>query len=278
MSRALRHLGSLAAVLAAIVVVAGPANAAHSWNGYHWSRTANPFTVQFGDNLSSNWDPFLTQGTVDWSVISGACNNPLNPVRAAVVAGGGNSRTCRPKAGKVQVCNYTYGNTGWLGIASIWISGTHITQGTVKVNDTYFNTPQYNTSAWRSAVMDQEMGHTLGLAHQDENFNNADLLDACGRGSCMDYSADPSNNTTPNQHDYDQLVTTYSHLDAAGSPALGLDGGPAANLPGPAEEGVDMEDQSSWGQAVRFSAGRPIVFERDLGAGKKVITFVIWAE
>ena len=27
----------------------------------------------------------------------------------------------------------------------------------------------------------------------------------------MDYSADPSNNTAPNQHDYDQLQTIYAH-------------------------------------------------------------------
>lgn len=30
-------------------------------------------------------------------------------------------------------------NNGWLGIASISVNGSHITQGTVKLNDTYFN-------------------------------------------------------------------------------------------------------------------------------------------
>ena len=53
------------------------------------------------------------------------------------------------------------------------------------------------------------------FTHQDENFNNADLLNGCGPGSCMDYSKDPRNNTTPNQHDHDKLVTIYSHLDGA---------------------------------------------------------------
>src|SRR5438094_52420 len=37
------------------------ANANHSWGGYHWARTANPFTLTLGDNLSSTWDPYLTQ-------------------------------------------------------------------------------------------------------------------------------------------------------------------------------------------------------------------------
>src|SRR6266540_5939095 len=150
MSRVLRCLGSLASVLGMICLAAGAANATHAWNGYHWSRPANPFTVTFAENLTSNWSPYVAQGTVDWSLTSGACNNPSNPVRAVVGAGGGSPKGCRPATGQVKVCNSTYGNTGWLGIATIWISGNHITKGSVKVNDTYFNGPPYNTSAWRS--------------------------------------------------------------------------------------------------------------------------------
>jgi predicted Zn-dependent protease len=60
------------------------------------------------------------------------------------------------------------------------VSGSHIVQGTTKVNDTYFNTATYNTRAWRQLVMCQEVGHTFGLDHQDETFNNPNL------GSCMD--------------------------------------------------------------------------------------------
>ena len=271
MSRVLRFSAFLSAILGSILVVAGTASANHAWNGYHWSRPSNPFTVTFANNLTSNWSPYLTQSAADWSLTSGACNNPANPVRCTVVSGGGSPKACRPATGQVKVCNALYGNNGWLGLATIYVSGNHITKGSVKVNDTYYNTPTYDTPAWRQAVMSQEVGHTFGLAHQDENFNNPDLLDACGRGSCMDYSADPSNNTTPNQHDYDQLVTIYSaHVD--GAAALAAD--PAA----PEEDGVDLDDPSAWGQGVRFANGRPILFERDLGNGNKVFTFVIWAE
>ena len=135
------------------------------------------------------------------------------------------------------------------------------------MNDTYFNTAQYNTPAWRSFVMDQETGHTLGLDHQDVDFNNADLLDACGRGSCMDYSGDPANNTTPNQHDYDELVIIYSHSDGA-----------AAIASNPSSDNLDLESPNGWGQATRFANGRGISYERDLGGGNKVITHVIWAQ
>jgi len=267
MSVALKRFVAAAAFLGLSFVAGGTAHATHSWGGYHWARSANPFTIAYGNNLSANWSSYLTTAASDWSITSGPCNNALNPVRATVVAGGSNSRNCRPADGHVEVCNATYGNTGWLGIASIWVNGLHIVKGSVKVNDTYFNTGTYNTPAWRSFVMDQETGHILGLDHQDTDFNNADLLDACGRGSCMDYSADPSNNTTPNQHDYDEMVTIYTHLDAA---AL------AASIP--SNDAADAESPSAWGQAVRFANGHPIVFERDLGAGAKMVTFVIWAQ
>ena len=52
----------------------------------------------------------------------------------------------------------------------------------------------------------QEVGHTLGLDHEDENFNNANL------GTCMGYTKSPSTNQHPNKHDYDQLLSIYSHL------------------------------------------------------------------
>ena len=272
MSRVLKCIGSLSAVLGMFLIV-GTASANHAWNGYHWSRPANPFTVTLANNLALDWPSYLTQAAADWSLTSGACNNSQNPVRCSVVSGGGSPKACRPATGQVKVCNSTYGNTGWLGLATIYINGNHITKGSVKVNDTYFCCSPYNTTAWKQAVMCQEVGHTFGLAHQDENFNNPDLLDPCGRGSCMDYSGDPSNNTTPNQHDYDQLVTIYSaHADAAVALAM--------ETPAPADgaDMADMDDPSAWGQAVRFANGRPIVFERDLGDGNKVFTFVVWVQ
>ena len=267
MSRGLKLL-PLAAGALAMLLTAGTAGATHSWGGYHWARSANPFTVTFSNNLTSNWTPYLTTAASDWSVTSGPCNNAQNPVRTTVVSGNSNPRRCRPTSGQVEVCNASYGNNGWLGIAQVWVNGTHIVQGTVKVNDYYYNQPQYDTPAWRSLVMDQETGHTLGLDHQDSDSYNADLLDACGRGSCMDYSSDPSNNRTPNQHDYDQLVTIYNHPDGLAQPALA----------GPADNGVDLENPSSWGQAVRFANGRGVLYERVNGPGEKLYTWVIWAQ
>ncbi len=120
-----------------MVAVPSPAAAAHSWNGYHWARTSSPFTLELGDNVSSKWDPILGTTSTDWDA-STVVNTHLAPGRT-------NPKICRPTSGRVEVCNASYGRTGWLGVAQIWASGSHITQGVAKLNDTYFNTASYNT-------------------------------------------------------------------------------------------------------------------------------------
>ena len=68
------------------------------------------------------------------------------------------------KGGAIQDCNATYGFNGWLGIAEIHDEGgVHITQATTKMNDSYFNSATYNTTAWKNLVMCQEVGHGFGV-------------------------------------------------------------------------------------------------------------------
>lgn len=241
--------------LALVVVGASALYANHSWNGYHWARQSNPFDLKLGDNVSSAWDSTLATTSSDWSK-----STVLN---TAIVAGQANPKNCRPTSGRVEVCNSSYGNNGWLGVAQIWASGKHITQGTVKLNDTYFNTSTYNTSAWRNLVSCQEVGHTLGLDHQDENFDNKNL------GTCMDYTRDPSTNQHPNQHDYDELVTIYSHVDSETT---------VSSMP-QAMRDIDFTTPAQWGRLVAASRdGRYAQYELDFGGGHKVFTFVVWAK
>src|SRR5215208_2986975 len=118
--------GLLAIVLGVVAFHASP-SADHSWRKYHWGRTANPFTVKLGTNVSG-WSSYLTTASSDWTQ-SGVLNT-------TVVTGGTTGATCAPTSGRVEVCNAAYGKTGWLGVAQVWISrGTHIVQGIVKMND-----------------------------------------------------------------------------------------------------------------------------------------------
>lgn len=247
-------------LLSLVVLVVGSvgalAYASHSWGGYHWARTANPFNLKLGDNVSSAWDSYLATTAADWSLSSVLDMN--------IVAGSSNPKNCKAVAGRVEVCNSKYGKNGWLGIASVWASGEHIVQGTVKVNDTYYSTAKYNTPAWRNLVMCQEVGHTIGLDHQDEDFSNPNL------GTCMDYASDPASNQHPNQHDYDMLETIYAHLDTTDT---------ASQTSASPNQDIDHSERSSWGQVIRTSSDKKAsLYERDFGNGQKAFTFVIWAE
>jgi hypothetical protein len=204
-----RLMVAAAAVAALAGATASAALANHSWGGYHWARTSNPFTVKLGDNVNGAWDNMLRTASSDWS--AGSFGSPL---RTTIVAGGTRPKPCKATAGRVEVCNASYGNTGWLGVATVWLQSgtTHIVQGTVKNNDYYFgsSTYQYNNSAEMQHVICQEVGHTFGLDHQSET--------GASLNTCMDYyhntSASDTKSTHPNQHDYEELATIYQHLDS----------------------------------------------------------------
>src|SRR5215217_8548538 len=274
---------SALATLLALVAYSPAAQAHHSLGKYHWARTSNPFTLQLDDNVSNPWDTYLTTTSSDWSQ-----SNQSSVLRTTVNVSAPSNPTCSPTSRKIEVCNAAYGTNGWLGLAQIWISSrSHITAGTTKVNDTYFNTAKYNTPAWRQMVMCQEVGHTFGLDHQDENFNNINL------GTCMDYTNDPSTNQHPNQGDYDELLCVYDptyngvtlsttthsctgtgHLDRTTTVGRAS----AASTMPPAASRGSFNSRAKWGQLIRQSRNeRLALYERDFGGGKKLVTCVIWA-
>ena len=251
-----RRLGIVAAVAAPLALIATPLMANHSWSTYHWLRTGGELTVPVYKNVNASWDSYVNVAVADWNK-STVINSPL-------FVGNISPKTCKGVAGTIQVCNASYGRTGWLGIASISLSGGHISQGTTKLNDTYFSTAQYNTPSWKALVTCQEIGHDYGLGHQDEDFNT-DLTN-----SCMDYTSLPAGNEHPDAHDYEQLLTIYNHTESAMTA-----GGGRGN------SGIDVEPgdtPAAWGRAIHFDRqGRPDVFERIDAPGQKTITHVFWA-
>ena len=256
-------------VLVALVVLTVPvtAFANHAWGNYHWARTANPFTVKIVDSNTPDWDDNLAKAAADW--------NSSSVLNTVIEGGADDSRTrrrCPMVSGKVRSCNSAYGFNGWLGLASINISGNHITQGTSKMNDSYLSGSSYNETN-RQHVMCQEIGHDFGLGHQDES--GADL------NTCMDY-ANALDNPSPNAHDYNQLEAIYSHLDSTTTLASIFDVmTDSLSRPSTIEEIIAGAGQ--WGAPVRFDAnGRPNVFIMPIGvnhAGEAefTLTHVFWA-
>ena len=254
-----RFRTSLLIALVTAFASATTSDANHSWGKYHWARSTQSFTLDTGDNVSSAWDAYLNEAISDW--------NPSNMLDLRKVAGGTTGTACQPTPGRIEVCNAAYGTNGWLGIAQIWATRSHITQALAKMNDSYFNTATYNTPAWRRLVMCQEVAHDFGLDHQDERFTNPNL------GTCMDYTNDPDgppSNEHPNAHDFVQLERIYGHVDS--TTTVG-----GARVPAPAVH--DLNHPSAWGQLVRSNTnGRVQVYERQLGRHEKLITHVFWAD
>jgi hypothetical protein len=268
--------------LVLLVLAAVPVFANHSWGGYHWARTSNPFTLKLYDNLDPIWEPYLQNAVTDWnkSTILDFSIQWQSPLTT--------QRKCGSAAGVIEVCNTKYGQNGWLGIAGISISGSHITKGYTKLNDTYYAMAQYNTPAWRQMVVCQEIAHDFGLDHQDETFDNANL------GSCMDYTNDPDggsggasnndpSNEHPNQHDYDQIQTIYSHLDSTTTIAALFNAMTQSALrPSTLPEILNKVDD--FGVAIRYDReGRPTDFFKAVGFNESTneldgdVTHIFWA-
>jgi hypothetical protein len=232
--------------------------ATHSWGTYHWARTENPFTLKLGDNVSLTWDSSLGKTSEAWSD---------SQVLNTTIAPGLGGRNCKAQTGRVEVCNGKYGNNGWLGLAQIWISTSHITAGLAKMNDTYFNTSKYNNPNEKLHVMCQEVAHAFGLDHQS--------TDGSSQNSCMDYFSNTGANATsilstgPNEHDFYQLNTIYAHFDSTTTVAA------MTALAASASEVTN--DPNSWGQLMSQSAnGRSSAYERFHADGSQTITHVYW--
>lgn len=241
----IRHTFFKTSTFLIITLFTAGAFASHSWNNYHWARTANPFTLLVNDSMTSDWDSQKVNAVNKWSqsdVLDLTLVSSSNAIKVR--------KRCPMKSGEIRLCNAAYGYNGWLGLATIGIDSTgHILQGTAQMNDSYSS--YWTNVEEKNHVICQEIGHLFGLDHTSE--------DGSSQGTCMDYSDDPSSQW-PNAHDFQELDTIYTHLDSFNSyyegSSGGSTGGSGCNAPpgkGCNKNGVDVPDIP---MGVRVYAGR----------------------
>ncbi len=262
---------------AAVLMLSAPfAHAEHSWASYHWARTTNSFDLILVNSTTDDWDGYVDVAVSDWSQ-SSKLNFYQDPNGSTATR---DRRKCNAADGQVRICNLAYGQTGWLGIAGISVDPQgHIFRGYTKLNDSYFSWDYYNNPGWKQSVTCQELGHDLGLDHQDEDFNNRSLF------TCMDYQDPPY--AFPNAHDYEQLSTIYGHTDSydsydtgAGGGDDGGDGGSGGCNAPPGKGCNKARPQGNadigWGQSLG-RRGQHETFMRIDPDGTRHLVFVTWA-
>jgi len=181
--------------------------ASHQWASYHWERkNVNPLILTIGDNHDvtlADWPFIFGEVVSNWNTDSGLYLSVVG------VPGG---------QGDIESFNENYGDTGWLGLASISITrgkNKHIVRGTSKVNDYFIDLAGYygfnEPTEWQH-VFCQEIGHTFGMDHNRDGSTGGTPDDTCmNDGFPLIYPL-------PNIHDTELLELMYAedHGDGGG--------------------------------------------------------------
>jgi hypothetical protein len=159
-------------------------------------------TVRINNALDPSYHSFFTTSIQNWE--NATQFGVPDSIRFDVSTIGPSSSACEDGIfGEIVVCNADYGQTKWVGIELSVTDGGNMLKSIVKINDYYLSRVP---AVYKQYTLCHEIGHSIGLEHQDENFYNK------GTQSCMDYTAYVQDSTQPNKIDYGKLTQLYGKL------------------------------------------------------------------
>jgi hypothetical protein len=189
-----------------------------------WPADGTGLEVKIINTLDDSWSDTFDAVVEDWEY--------GNPDAVTISVQKANTESdCQPTEGFIKVCSGNYGDTHWRGITQLQLDGSsNISSATIKLNEAYLTSMskkvrQYTLcheigkflevdgpmqSIVKGLIFELSInsGHSLGLAHLDEDFSNFDL------GSCMEYTNDVSANRRPNLRNYEILLRIYGGVGA----------------------------------------------------------------
>lgn len=175
----------------------------HFWKDYKWNKSGNNLKLRIGDCHTSgttDWSRMLTDVIYNWNNVpehqdgSGDIYNPTNVTFIASNCASGDI-----KSYNIQADDKDYGDTSWLGLASIYLRNGYVVSAMSQVNEYH----SLSNSQWQH-VLCQEIGHGFPLDHQSES--------GVDKNTCMDYDRNLGNKY-PNHHDVKLLDVLYGNLN-----------------------------------------------------------------
>jgi len=194
-----------------LLISTSGAYADHQWGSYHMKKEGPILTVNVGDNHTAS--TVNISEPPDWSALLSSVGSSWHSLGGMYLAINVNS----DGTGDIKSYNANYGDNGWLGLASIWVTrgkNKHITRGESKMNEYYITLSGYSgfdkPIEWQH-VLCQEIGHTFGLDHNREGDIGGSPDD-----TCMNDQKRPLQYPTPNDHDTELLEIIYAEDHGGG--------------------------------------------------------------
>ena len=167
-----------------------------------WPNQGNGVMLDVVNALDPRWHDMFNMGISDWD--NGYPDSLTLVPTVAMIP----DPECSAIQGVVKVCNSNYGATPWKGQAEVFINQdtNTILAASARLNEYYLT--EKNRAEMQYAMC-HELGHTWGVHHTDENFNNRDL------GNCMDYTNRHSKNLHPDFSNFKFLHALYGLVPGA---------------------------------------------------------------